>query len=95
MRISTSDLRAITGILLDHLDHLGATEVEIPVDYYWHIARDELYNTNLENVHPDFGQLSEDWEKLEAIRDGTLPPVALALEWLGAVLRASGEQVVG
>lgn len=95
MRVSTAELRAISTILFDHLDHLGVSSVEIDVDYYWHVPYNEVYDPSLAVLHPDIGQLSEDWERLALIREGTAPPVADALAWLAAILRATGEQVAG
>jgi hypothetical protein len=95
LRVSIRQLREVSGVLLDHLERLGISDVEVDADYYWHIPREQVYDATLERLEPDLGQLSEDWEKLEAIRRGELPAVAPALEWLGAVYRAVGERVDG
>ncbi len=95
MKVKVSQLRTVSTVLLDHLEKLGVDAVEVDVDYYWHVPRDQAYDPTRTAVEPDLGQLSDDWEKLKMIGRGEREPVAPALEWLGAVLRAVGERVVG
>jgi hypothetical protein len=95
VKIAVSDLSAVSQKLLAHLEHLGVREVEIEVDYYWRVPPEQLYDTARSTVEPDLGQLSDDWEKLRMIQRGERQPVAAALEWLGATLRAVGERVAG
>lgn len=89
------ELRETSQLLLDHLEKLGATEIEIDADYYWHVPRSQLYDPTIQIVEPDLGQLTEDWARLEAIRRGDMPPVGPGLEWLSAIFRAVGEHVIG
>lgn len=95
MKVAVSDLRVVSAALLGHLEKLGVATVDVEVDYYWHVPRDQVYDPSRTSLDPDLGQLSEDWEKLQRIARGEREPVAPALEWLGAVLRAVGERVVG
>lgn len=95
MKVTVEQLRETSRALLDHVERLGVNEIDLEVDYYWHIPRFQVYDVELEKLQPDLGQLSEDWQKLESIRRGEEPPIAIALEWLGAVYRAVGERVVG
>ena len=95
MRVAVADLRAVSEKLFAHLEYLGVKETDIDVDYYWRVPREQAYDPTRASVDPDLGQLSDDWEKLGMIQRGERQPVAPALEWLGAVLRAVGERVVG
>lgn len=95
MKVAVSELQAVSAALLEHLERIGVDAVEVDVDYYWHVPRDQVYDPSRTSLDPDLGQLSEDWEKLQMIGRGERAPVAPALEWLGAVLRAVGERVVG
>jgi hypothetical protein len=91
MKISTSDIRAICDLLLDHLERQHGSEVEITVDYYWHIDESERSNINETPSILDMGQLSEDWQNLEYILKGDQEPIGYALTWLAEILRTIGE----
>jgi hypothetical protein len=95
VKVPVSELREVSNQLLDHLERLGVTDVEIPDDYYWSISKEQLYDPTAENLDPTLGQLSDDWKELSMIRRGERPPVALALGWLASVMRAVGERVLG
>lgn len=95
MKISIRELREVSNSLLDHIESLGVTEVDIDEDYYWTIPKEQLYDPARDDVSPSLGQLTDDWNELQLIRRHERPPVALALGWLASVLRAVGERVLG
>lgn len=95
MKVSIGELREISNRLLDHVESLGVKDVDLSQDYYWTLPQDQLYDPNLTTPNPSLGQLTDDWNELQLIKRGERPPVAIALSWLSAVLRAVGEQVVG
>lgn len=92
MKISTSELREIFEVLIEHLEERSCSEVELDWDYYWDIPEDELYDPYNTPENLDLGQLSEDWQKLQEVASEKLPPVGYGLTWLGAVLRAIGQK---
>lgn len=95
MRIKVDDLRATAEILFSYLEATGQGEVTIPHDFYWNVPTEGRYDSYEEPTELDVGQLTEDWDRLQNIRQGQSPPVAYALVWLAAVLRAVGEQTQG
>jgi hypothetical protein len=95
MNITTAELRKIFEVLMKHVEGTGNSEIEIDWDYYWDIPTEELYDPYKTPENLDLGQVSEDWQKLREVADGTLPPVGHALTWLAAVLRAAGDKRFG
>jgi hypothetical protein len=96
LNVKVSELRAIADRLFAYLEETERGEFEIPEDYYWEISKEDLYDPAKDPNPKDFGvgQLSHDWERLNAILAGDDPPIGYALVWLSAVLRAIGEKTV-
>lgn len=97
-KINIPELRKITNILLDHIQEMGGDSVDLPVDYYWHIPDEQIYNPNEDTDPSSFtiGQLTDDWQKLRKFLDREeYGPIGYGLVWLSAVLRAIGEHNVG
>lgn len=92
MKITTDELRETFEALMKHLEERKSSEVVIDWDYYWDIPVEQLYDPYNTPDNLDLGQLSEDWQKLQDLIAGRLPPVGYALTWLGAVLRAVGQK---
>lgn len=95
MKIDTQELRRVAERLFTHIESLGYRTVELDKDFYWHVPTAALYDQYEQPGDLDVGQLSEDWEKLQAINDGSMPPVTDALAWLAAVLRGISDSTVG
>lgn len=91
MIIQVQDLRRAFEALMSHLEEGGMISAELPWDFYWEIAREELYHPYAEPKQLSLGQLSDDWNELLRITKGEMPPVKYALVWLSTVLRAVGE----
>lgn len=94
MRIKLDDLRRVSGILFDHLERAGITEVEVDKDYYWSIPEEKLYSVYEEPSNLTVGQLSHDLDELAKINAGSKEPIAFALTWLASVLRFVGAKVI-
>jgi hypothetical protein len=95
VKVSIGELRETSNRLLDHVESLGVKEVDLIQDYYSSFPSDQLYDPTLITPNPSLGQLTDDWNELQMIKRGERPPVAIALSWLSAVMRAVGEQVLG
>jgi hypothetical protein len=95
VKVSIREIRGISNQLLDHIESLGVNEVDLAHDYYWTLPTDQLYDPALAVPSPSLGQLTDDWNELLLIRRGDRPPVAIALAWLSAIMRAVGETVLG
>jgi hypothetical protein len=94
MRVTLPELRAITQRLFDHLEAQGTKVVELPADYYWDISKAGRYDPYQRPSELNLGQLTDDWRELTMILEGDKEPIAYALVWLAAILRAVGEEVV-
>jgi hypothetical protein len=91
MKIATEDLRRAFEALVSHLEGTGQEVVDIPWDYYWDMPKEERYDPYSEPRNLNLGQISDDWNEILEITDGTMPCVGYALVWLSSVLRAVGE----
>ena len=94
MNVKVSELRAITDCLFTYLENTGRGDFEIDEDYYWEISKEELYDPSKDPKDLTIGQLSHDWERLQAIQSGEDPPIGYALVWLASILRNVGEKSV-
>ncbi|WP_394844210.1 hypothetical protein LZC95_45050 [Pendulispora brunnea] len=95
MKVEVSKLRTAIGKLLEHLEETGHGVVEIPVDFYWSIPAEKIYDAYEKPTELTIGQLSDDWAEIEKIADGRSEPVNYALVWTAALLRRLGEQSKG
>ena len=91
MKIETKELRRIFNVLVDHLEGTGQTSFDLPWDFYWEVAKEDLYNPYSEPEQLSLGQLTDDWDELVKIANQDMPPIGYALVWLSAILRAVGE----
>jgi hypothetical protein len=94
MKIPISELRRINLQLLDHLENCGHSLIEVDVDFYWTIKKEELYDPYKKPEALGLGQLYDEYEFLKNIIEGKSEPTAYALVWLSAVLRYIGEKIV-
>lgn len=93
MNISVESLRRISSILLDRLEALGHSRVEIREDYYWEVDRAQRHNLDVEPENLTVGQLSEDWSNLEEMLRDEARRVTCGLARLGSILREIGESI--
>lgn len=94
MEISLDELRRVTDRLYEHLAERGISNVSLGRDYYWSIPSGSRYNPYAQPTDLTLGQLTDDVAELRRILNGDTEPLAYALVWLAAVLRAIGEDVV-
>jgi hypothetical protein len=95
MRVTTAELRVATLALLRHLDETGQAEFEIEEDYYWFVPQEEAYTPYQSPKDLTLGQLSHDWEEVQALAQGRKEPLGYVMVWLSAVIRRVGERAVG
>jgi len=95
MHIELTDLRQISERLFEHFEQQGQSSVDIPVDYYWNIPKEQVYDPYQEPSELNLGQLTDDWNELQKVLDAKREPIAYYFVWLAAVLRAIGEHVLG
>lgn len=95
MEITLSELKAVFLQEVNHLEELGYEKIEIPVDYYWNIPQDLIYDPYNEPKNLDMGQLSDDWQELQKTLRGDRDPLTYDLVWLSTILRAIGEHTLG
>lgn len=91
MEVSTRDLREILDKVLDHVEEGGITHLNVERDFYWSIPAESRYDSYATPEDLTVGQLSEDWQNLQAILDGRRDALRYALVWLGRILEAVGE----
>jgi hypothetical protein len=94
MRIAIEELRAVSEILLAHLEKESGAAIELNKDFYWSVPSVERYDSYRKPSKLSVGQLSDDWMELKRIQTGQGEPVGYGLVWLGAVFQALGEQNV-
>lgn len=94
MRISTEEALLAAQKIVQHLEQAGWKEIEISQDFYWDISAERRYDPYEQPSEMTIGQLSEDWEHVLEIANGSAEPIGYALVWLANVLRAMGETVV-
>jgi len=94
MHIKLDDLRLISEKLFAHIEEQGIELLDIPVDYYWNIPKEQVYNPYKKPSELDLGQLTDDWQELQKILTSGNQPIAYHLVWLAAILRAIGEHTL-
>lgn len=94
MNVKVAELRAIADRLFAYLEETERDEFEVSEDYYWTISKEEVYDPSKDPGDLTIGQLSDDWNELNAILKEESPPIAYALVWLSAILRNIGEKSV-
>jgi hypothetical protein len=94
MEINLDELRKVTDRLYDHLAENGISTVSLGHDYYWSVSMESRYNPYVQPTELTLGQLTDDVHELRRILSGDQEPLAYALVWLAAVLRAIGEEVI-
>ena len=94
IRINLADLRAISEKIFLYLEDQGIESFDIPVDYYWNIPKEQIYDPYEKPLELDLGQLTDDWRELQKILDPGNQPIAYCLVWLAAILRVVGEHTL-
>lgn len=93
MKIKLADIEKLTEKLFLYLKNRGVDVIEIPVDFYWHIPKEQIYAPYEQPAQLDVGQLSDDWNELQKVITGISAPITYNFVWLSAILRAIGENI--
>ena len=96
MDVNVAELRGIVKKLLVHLEETDRNVVVIDHDFYWSIPAELRYDTYAPPNPSELtlGQLSDDLNELQNIKNGKRELIGYALVWAAAVLRALGEETV-
>ncbi|MCR9053527.1 MAG: hypothetical protein ACE362_02300 [Phaeodactylibacter xiamenensis] len=95
LRIDINEVEKALQNLLAELRKQKGDVIEMePVDYYWSIDRDELYNPYNDPTHLTLGQLTDDLEEIKKLADSGAAPVAQDLVKISSVLAALGHKTV-
>ncbi len=93
LKINLSELEKTLSILLEELRRREGETVGLgPVDYYWAIGPEELYDPYREPTRFTLGQLSDDIGEISRVAGEETPPVARDLVKLSAILAAIGHK---
>ena len=86
--------RALLNLLQELRNQKGDTiEIE-PVDYYWAIDRDELYDPYRNPAHLTLGQLTDDLLEIKKIANCESEPVSRDLVKISSILTAIGHKTI-
>ncbi len=94
MQVKASELRKACEVLCAYLEQTNRDMIEMPVDYYWNIPAEYLYDPVHDPQGLNIGQLTDDWKEIQGIVEGKREPLGLAFVWLSAIFRAIGEKTV-
>lgn len=95
MKVTIEELCRAATAVFSYLESTNQLEFDIEEDFYWDIPVEHRYDRYDEPATYSVGQLSEDWEHVRGIADGTEEPTGYALVWLAMILRRVGEVSVG
>lgn len=75
MKVNVDELDRITSLLLMKFRENIGNEIELTNDFYWDISDSEIYNPYNEPENISLGQLSDDLEEINRLRnsDSVIP----------------------
>jgi len=95
LQIQVSEIEKALSRLLEELRKHQGEVIELPpVDYYWVVPLEELYDPYQNPSHLSLGQLTDDLEEMGRIADQETPIVSLDFVKMSAVLAAIGHKTV-
>ena len=95
LQININEVETAVLQLLKELRSQKGDLVEIdPIDYYWSINREELYDPYHNPKELTLGQLTDDLEEIKKIANRESEPVSHDLVKLSSVLAALGHKTV-
>ena len=94
--IDTLSLRLAIDLILKHLETKHQTrKFSINADYYWEVSADVRYALDKSQVdNLVVGQLTDDWERIEQIANGSIEVLSWDLISIATLLRYLGETEV-
>ncbi|GJM31827.1 MAG: hypothetical protein DHS20C18_08280 [Saprospiraceae bacterium] len=95
LQVNITDIEKALLRLLKELREQKGELVEIdPVDFYWSINREELYDPYHNPSHLTLGQLTDDLEEIKRIAERKAEPVSQDFVKISSVLAAIGHKTV-
>lgn len=95
LRVDINELEKAFLNLLQELRIQKGDVIEIdPVDYYWSIDREELYNPYSDPTHLTLGQLTDDLQEIKKVANCEVDPVSQDLVKISSLLAAIGHKTV-
>jgi hypothetical protein len=88
MQIDVKSLEKVTSTLLSKLRESMGDTIELPYDYYWDIAMDDLYNPYQKPVDIVLGQLSDDLEEVRKLSVSDNDAIPYDLKRIASILTA-------
>lgn len=95
MKVKIKELRKVADKIFLHLEKTGRSSIDVRHEFYWHIPSEIIYDNYEEPNSFTIGQLSNDWQHLEAILQNEEITNGYALVWLASIMRAIGEDNIG
>lgn len=92
-KIKVDELEQIFKSLTDRLRLTTGGEIELSVDYYWHIPSDQIYNPYEDPKNLDMGQLWDDLAELRRILREEDDAIFYDFERLGNILIAVSNEL--
>lgn len=95
LQVDINEVEKALQHLLQELRRRQGDVIEIdPIDYYWAIDKDELYNPHADPTHLTLGQLTDDLQEIKKLAKHEAEPVSQDLVKISSVLAAIGHRTV-
>ena len=95
LQINLKEIEKALSVLLHDLREAKGEVIEVePIDYYWSIPREELYNPYEEPNDLTLGQLTDDLEEMKKLAEGKAEPASLDLVKMSAILAMLGHKTI-
>lgn len=95
LQININEIERALLLMLQELRKQKGEVIEIdPIDYYWSIGSEELYEPYQSPANLTLGQLTDDLEEIKKIASGESEPVSLDLVKISSILTAIGNKTV-
>jgi hypothetical protein len=93
LRVDINEIeRALLNVLQELRNQKGDVIEMEPVDYYWAIDRDELYNPYNDPTHLTLGQLTDDLQEIKKLANCESEPVSQDFVKVSSILAAIGHK---
>lgn len=89
--VDVAELRRAIGIVLDEIEAVNGSRVELPSDFFWTVLAPEKFDFDV-TPEPTIGSLADDLNWVRDLRAGDKTDVlAYQAVWLGEILTALGQ----
>jgi hypothetical protein len=93
VKVNLSELEEVFRKILLHLRQSDLEQIDLPMDYYWNIPEEWVYNMQVIPSDLEVGQVHEEWRSLLKLLKDEEAVTSYHLVWLAAVLRALGNNL--